>query len=471
MNKSTLEYKAYLGLLEGKITSEERKVLINEIGFLKKLGVGIKSLFQAGGESLGGLKTLYNNKQFKGLSAETEKEITTSVTQLRKIGTKLQIPDDQINFVISKLLLSSSGINPKEFSLAAKNKLDNDQEEQPSEDIKPGTIPAQEVPTGTKVDPSAANFLQVLTQMIADATGKPMEKVADEVNKKKMDAASLKKYTASLVSKSTGVPADKVLKIFSALMETGHLSENRNHKSVMSQKNDSNLIFERWQRLAGINSSKVLTESADALKHALAKIKNNQVKDILDINQILKDDKKGKLTDEEAQQVVDALEKKNIVKPEEEEKAVEQLATEKQASDKKASDTFDRAREYMKLNLGLNNKEDQEKFTKSLATNLKSDPKKVSDQVEKVGMEEFVKSAMEQQPEAVKKAAAEAGAELPADAKQASTDKKEEPTNKTSKFTRARDDIKEKVGKDVSDDEINKVLTWFDENDNLVGNP
>ena len=469
MNKSTLEYKAYLGLLEGKITSEERKVLINEIGFLKKLGVGIKSLFQAGGESLGGLKTLYNNKKFKGLSAETEKEVTTSITQLRNIAKKLQIPDDQINFVIAKLLLSSSGVKPQEFSLAAKNKLYNDQEEQPSQDIKPGTIPAQEVPTGTKVDPSAANFLQVLTQMIADATGKPMEKVADEVNKKKMDAASLKKYTASLVSKSTGVPADKVLKIFSALMETGHLSENRNHKSVMSQKNDSNLIFERWQRLAGINSSKVLTESPEAKDHVLAKIKNGQVEDILDINQILKDDNKGELTNDEAEEVVAAFEEQKPIKPEEEEKAVEQLATEKQASNKKTSDdTFDRARKYMKLNLGLLDEKDQEEFAKNLATNLKSDPKKVSDQVEKVGMEEFVKSAMEQQPEAVKKAVEDAGGELPKDIKPASTDKKEEPSKKSSKFKSATADIKKKVGEDVSDDEIQKVLNWFDENAEVV---
>lgn len=466
MNKSTLEYKAYLGLLEGKITPQEHKTLINEIGFLKKLGAGIKSLFQAGGEAMGGLKTLYNNKNFQNLSKETEKEIMTSINQLRKLGTKLQIPDDQINFVISKLVLSSAGIKPQEFALASKNKLYNDQEEQPSEQQKSGTVPSQEVPAGTKIDPSNPNFLQSLTQMVADATGKSMEKVADEVNKKKMDATSLKKYAAGLCSKATGVPADKVLKIMSGLMETGHLSENRNNKSIMSQKNDSNLIFERWQHLAGINTSKgLLAESPGALKHAMAKIQNGQVTDVLDINDILKKDRKGKLSNEEAEQVVDELEKKNIVDPKEEQKATEELSSDvkdssKEDSAKKVSDdVFARAKEYMS-SIGLVDKQDQQTFANNIAKELKLDPKTVGDQVKKLGMEEFIKLNTEKKPEAMEKAAKESGVN-PQDLKQDSPDK----VKQSSKFKSATDDMKKKIGKEVSDEEIQKVLNWFDEND------
>lgn len=410
MNKSTFEYKAYLGLLEGRITPQEHKTLINEIGFLKRLGAGIKSLFQAGGETVGGLKTLYNNKNFQNLSKETEIEIKTSINQLRKLGTKLQVPDDQINFVISNLVLSSTGITPQTFALASKNKIPQAGEdaESSNEQQKPGAIPVGEVPKGTTVEPSNPAYMQALVQMLAAASDKPIEKVADEANKKKINAESLKKLTASICAKATGVPIDSALKVINTLMATGHLTESS--KTQVQQENSS-LIFERWQRLAGIVTSKgILAESPGALKHAMSKIRLGQVKDVLDVNAILQKDSKGKLSNEEAEQVVDELEKKNIVKPEEAQKATKEL----NASMKDVPES-------------PNDKKPEQNQSSSSAD--KANKKKATGKDTK------------SQP--VEKKAAEA----------------------LKRFKQAADDVQKKLGDEVSPDQIGKVLDWLDKND------
>ena len=120
MNKSTFEYKAYTGLLEGKITSQEHKTLINEFGFLKQLALSLKSLQQAGSEAFGGLKTLYNNNAFQQFSSATEKEITASFKKFRDIGKKLGVSEADMNLVIARLFLSSSKITAQDVVLASK---------------------------------------------------------------------------------------------------------------------------------------------------------------------------------------------------------------------------------------------------------------------------------------------------------------------------------------------------------------
>lgn len=422
MNKSTLEYKAYTGLLEGKITAQEHKTLINEFGFLTQLGASLKSLKQAGSQAWGGLKTLYNNNAFKNLSVETEKEVSASIKKLRDIGKKLEIPEEELNFIISKLLTSSSGITAQDVVSASKNKIPPAEEDAESsgEQQKPGAVPVGEVPTGTKVEPSSPTYMQSLVQMAAAASDKPIENVADEVNKKKINAESLKKLMASICTKATGVPTDSALKVINALMATGHLTESS--KTQVQQENSS-LIFERWQRLAGIAAPKgILAESPGALKYAMAQIRNGKVTDVLDLNSILKNAKKGKLSNEEAEQVVDELEKKNIVKPEEEQKATEELNA-------AMEDVPESAPEQKPA-------EDKES-----ANDKKPEQNQSSSSTDKANKEKPTGNDKKSQP--VEKKAAEA----------------------LKRFKQAADDVQKKLGDEVAADQIGQVLDWLDKND------
>jgi hypothetical protein len=123
-----------------------------------------------------------------------------------------------------------------------------------------------------------------------------------------------------VASKATGVKDDLTGKVIQTLFDAGKLKlESRKEKSdVLTEQ------FGRWGHLAGLH------ESPKMLKFILGKVEKGEIKDVLDLNEPeviaqMRQQKQGKLTDDEISQIITALEKKNVIKPAEEEKAKEEI--------------------------------------------------------------------------------------------------------------------------------------------------
>ena len=181
--------------------------------------------------------------------------------------------------------------------------------------------------TSSASAPGAPVTTQTITQnpklatvLIATATDKKPADVAPKVEEKKPDATAVTKFVARAASKATGVKDDVVGKVIQTLFDAGKLKlESRKEKRGVLEEQ-----FGRWGRLAGLH------ESPKMLKFILGKVEKGEIKDVLDINKPdivaqMRQQKQGKLTDDEISQIIDALEKKNVIKPAEEGKAKEEI--------------------------------------------------------------------------------------------------------------------------------------------------
>lgn len=325
MNKSELKYKAYLGLLEGKINSKEHKTLIREISFLGKLATGLKSLAKAGGTAFGNFKRMYNDENFKALSAKIGKQIQSSADEIRGLGGKLEIPEEQINFMLTKILTSAAGIKPQTLTQAATNKPPQESTSESGGDE--GSIPAEEPKPGTKVD---KDNLSTLAQLVADILNTPREKVVAQANQSNVGSSKLTDLIHKSVAKGSGVKQDLVKKVIDSLISTGHLvvegkkvfaAFNNDEIKLMNESLDG---FYRWNKLAGIE----LLEAKGpdySLKYVLKRIDSGEIKSVSDVASVLKNKKLAKLTPDQNQSVIDAFEKKKLISPEQEDSAKKEL--------------------------------------------------------------------------------------------------------------------------------------------------
>lgn len=268
MNKSTLEYKAYLGLLEGKIDENEHKRLLKEIGFLSKLGTSLKSLAKAGGTIFGNVKRIYNDENFKALSAKIGKQIEASTQEIKDLGQKLEIPEDQVNFMIAKLIAAAAGIKPQTLTQVATNKPPAQKKDEGGEgsSAEPGSIPVAEPASGTKV---STDNISALAGVLADLSGQQREKTVADANKNKADAVKFIDVTSKLVSRATKVKPEVVKKIITVLIDKGHIvKEGKNLYRSSSFGGELVLegqVVERWQHLAGLINEATFVSGEESL--------------------------------------------------------------------------------------------------------------------------------------------------------------------------------------------------------------
>ena len=89
MNNHNFQYKAYQGLLEGKITRLEYDTLVEKVGFLSRVGSTLKGLLSGGKE----FKKGYDDKKYKDLLGKAQADLKDTVTQIRKFAEKVGVED------------------------------------------------------------------------------------------------------------------------------------------------------------------------------------------------------------------------------------------------------------------------------------------------------------------------------------------------------------------------------------------
>ena len=313
MNKKTFEYKLYQMILESDISDRDRKILL-EAGIFQRIG----DWFGAGKDLVSApLGTLFSDAKYSRRLQTAQKNMEKEIQQLKDVGRDAKKDEKQVVIDFLRVFLAGQGISAA--ALAQKPK-----ETEPSKETG-GNISGQELPAGTPVSPTSPDFLQMLAQLIADASGKKVQDVADEANKKKVDAKSMTLTLAQACSKATGVKTDSALKVVTALLKTGHfilpVVEGLIRKMIKSQ-GDSNLIFERWEQLAGL-----LNE--DAYSNLASKIDSGEISaaEVL-VTRMKKYGKELRPSADQMSDLMDKLIAKKAVTPAEAEEAVEAVVDE-----------------------------------------------------------------------------------------------------------------------------------------------
>jgi len=309
MNDAALKYKVYKILLESDISNEQRNLMV-ELGIVDT----IKSMFKGAGKTAGKAFSVLKDDIAQEKLSSAQKNLKSAIDDLRDIAKKAGKDDAFVNALLQQLL-QSSGTDPQAVASA-------------SPEAAAGGSKGKSAGVGAPAAPGAPVTTQTITQnpklatvLIAAATDKKASDVAPKVEDKKPDATAITKVVARAASKATGVKDDVVGKVIQTLFDAGKLKlESRKEKrDVLAEQ-----FFGRWGHLAGLH------ESPKMLKFILGKVEKGEIKDVLDLNKPdviaqMKQQKQGKLTDDELAQIVDALEKKNVIKPAEEGKAKEEI--------------------------------------------------------------------------------------------------------------------------------------------------
>lgn len=300
-------------ILESNASERDRKILL-EANIFQKIG----DWFGAGKDLVSApLGTLFSDAKYSRRLQTAQKNMAKEIQQLKDVGRDAKKDEKQVVIDFLRVFLAGQGISAS--ALAQKPK-----ETAPSNETG-GNISGQELPAGTPVSPTSPDFLQMLAQLIADASGKKVQDVADEANKKKVDATSMTKTLAQACSKATGIKTDSTLKVINALLKTGHfvlpVLEGLRQKMIKSQ-DDSTLMFERWEQLAGL-----LNE--DAYSNLASKIDSGEISaaEVL-VTKMKKYAKPKRPSADQMSDLMDKLIAKKAVTPAEAEEAVEAAAKE-----------------------------------------------------------------------------------------------------------------------------------------------
>jgi len=307
MNDAALKYKVYKILLESDVSKDQRDLMV-ELGIVDT----IKSMFTGTKKSASKAFAVLKDEVAQEKLGAAQKNLKAAIDDLKDIAKKAG-KDDTFVFALLQQLMQSSGADPQAVASAS-----------------PEAAALGNKPTGSggATKPGAPVTTQTITQnpklatvLIAAATDKKASDVAPKVEDKKPDATAITKVVARAASKATGVKDDVVGKVIQTLFDAGKLKlESRKEKrDILAEQ-----FFGRWGHLAG------LYESPKMLKFILGKVERGEIKDVLDLNKPdviaqMKQQKQGKLTDDELAQIIDALEKKKVIKPSEEGKAKEEI--------------------------------------------------------------------------------------------------------------------------------------------------
>jgi len=290
-----IKYKAYTALLEGRINQREHDVLV-ELGFLDK----VKSFFGGGMEVGGDLAKLFKDKVAQKQLQLAKDNIAKAVADLKSIASKAGVDESVINEFL-KGVLDEAGADPAEIASAKPS--GGEAGEAGGAEAKPGTpVTADAV----KQNPA------VLTRVVADATGKPEEAVAAELEKKKPDVAALSAVLGNAIGKSAGVDGKIVTDVVKVLIDKGHLKlENgspltrrglMNFVNEATELNRQHDLMERWQHLAGVGQSSFLLAEIKVVD-LIKDIESGKIKDETTFGDALKSFK----TDEEKKELKDKM--------------------------------------------------------------------------------------------------------------------------------------------------------------------
>jgi len=212
MNRKILEYKAYQMLLESNLTDRQRQILI-EANILQRIG----DFFGAAKDWVDSpLGTLFSDKKLGRRMQTSLGNVKKEVDQLKDIAREAQKDEKEIVAAFISGILKQEGITSSDLNKSSNTSGNSNQEQSVSSD---------ELPAGKKISTTNKNELrQALVQLLADITGKPIENVADETNKKSIDVKSLVSTIAKQASSKINVPADKISKVVEILFQKGHIS-------------------------------------------------------------------------------------------------------------------------------------------------------------------------------------------------------------------------------------------------------
>ena len=324
--KNSYRYGAYQALLEEKITRNEYEMLVEAGGIIDKLVSKVKGFFGGIGPGSEAFKKASSSKAFSSYLPQAQKGLKDIVDSLRKYAGSVEgIDVEQVVNETLMGLLNSVGTTPKEIDDAEKSAKSGESGGESSAGT--GAESGTTISTATiNSNPAAAAAL------VADATGKPEEAVAAELEKKKPDIAALSSVLGNAIGKLTSVDGSVATKVVKALIDKGHLKlENRrpltrlgliNAINEAKYLNDQIDIMNRWQKLAGLNESLLVEREFDKAQFdkVLAAIESGELKTIDALNLRMKSIGKQGLTKAAKKELISSFEKKN---PKEDKKEVE----------------------------------------------------------------------------------------------------------------------------------------------------
>jgi len=325
--KNSYRYGAYQALLEEKITRNEYEMLVEAGGIIDKLVSKVKGFFGGIGPGSEAFKKASSSKAFSSYLPQAQKGLKDIVDSLRKYAGSVEgIDVEQVVNETLMGLLNSVGTTPKEIDDAEKAAKSGESGGETSS-AGTGAEPGTTISTATiSSNPAAAAAL------VADATGKPEEAVAAELEKKKPDIAALSSVLGNAIGNLASVDGSVATKVVRALIDKGHLKlENRrpltrlgliNVINEAKYLNDQIDIMNRWQKLSGLNESLLVEREFDKAKFdkVLAAIESGELKTIDALNLRMKSIGKQGLTKAAKKELISSFEKKN---PKEDKKEVE----------------------------------------------------------------------------------------------------------------------------------------------------
>jgi len=327
---SSYRYGAYKALLENKITENEYETLVEAGGIIDKLTSKLKGLFGGIGPGSEAFKKAAKSKEFNSYLPTAQKGLKDIVANLRKYAGSIEGVDvDKVVDETLMGLLNSAGTTPQELDAAAQSAKSGG-----------GESGGEEVSSGAKIDSAAIEKNPAIAaKAIASATGQPEEKVAAELEKKKPDAAAISAVLGNAVSKIAGVDAKLAAKVTKVFLDKGHLKLKLESNSPVALANLTSImhraqkiiseasVLDRWNQLAGFDLNEAAKGPDYSMEYIIKRIENGEIKKIADIPDIIKKSKIKKLSQDQFVKVIDAFEKKNIVKPADEKKAEKELET------------------------------------------------------------------------------------------------------------------------------------------------
>lgn len=213
MNRYSLEYKLYQTILESNITDRQRDLLF-EANILQRF----RDWFGAVGDWANSpLGSMFSDAKLGRRMQTSITNVKKEMQQLRGLAKEAGKNESQVLASFLDGIMASEKITNRDLQ-AAKG-------EGPSGKGSTGEIPEEELPPGTKVQSSdKQQLVHALAQILSDVLGKPMEDVAEEANKKKINVTGLINAVSNGVAKHTELKdVDKIKKIIGVLFEKGHI--------------------------------------------------------------------------------------------------------------------------------------------------------------------------------------------------------------------------------------------------------
>jgi hypothetical protein len=294
MNESSLKYAAYKTLLEGKMTEDQYSV-ISEINFLKMLGIKGGAMLKAIKAASSTLSSAYSDEKLQSVQDVASKDMQKLIKQIRQIATENDMDENAFVGVVAMILkkaFADAGITDPKTIFAAFDKAAPEAASSIGGGGEGSVAPGTPITASTiESDPTAAAELAVAA---APDKEKEIEAAASEG---KIDAEALSKLFALGAAKATGVDEEVSQKIVLALIDAGRLlKEGRRMKlskkamSILESKSSgSSLIFERWQRLAGVGAHGNVVVEGAAFDEIMRDIEKGKLKNASDFANVIKD--------------------------------------------------------------------------------------------------------------------------------------------------------------------------------------